>query len=94
MRVLRILIGVPIGIVLYMVWLVWYWGKNYQNNLKTPNKMMKFIMYNISIFKFWFKYIFLKTPIEIESIEIIERFYNATIREKKLINRVKKINNI
>jgi hypothetical protein len=55
---------------------------------------MKFIKYNISIFRFWFKYIFLATPIKMEAIEFLQKSYNATCREKKLINRVKKLNNI
>lgn len=53
---------------------------------------MKFITYNISIFRFWFKYILLKTPIKIEAIEFLQKNYNATKREKKLIDKVKKIN--
>ena len=55
---------------------------------------MKKIIYNISIFRFWFKYIFLKTPMEIDVIEFIKKSYNATKREQNLINRVKKINNL
>lgn len=53
---------------------------------------MKIIKYNISIFKFWFKYILLKTPFKREAIEFLEKSYNATEREKRLIDRVKKLN--
>ncbi|WP_296683536.1 hypothetical protein [Flavobacterium sp.] len=55
---------------------------------------MKKIKYNISIFKFWFKYIFLKTPIKIEAIEFLQKNYKATKREQNLINIIRKINNI
>jgi hypothetical protein len=53
---------------------------------------MKKLIYNISIFRFWFKYILLKTPIKMDAIEFLEKNYNATKREQNLINRVKKIN--
>jgi hypothetical protein len=55
---------------------------------------MKKIIYNISIFRFWFKYILLKKPIKMDAIEFLQKNYNATDREQKLINRVKKINTI
>lgn len=54
--------------------------------------MKKIIKYNLSILGFWFIYIFLKKPIKIESIELLEKYYNSTIREKKLIAKVKSIN--
>jgi hypothetical protein len=55
---------------------------------------MKFLIYNISIFKFWFKFILLKKPIKIEAIDFLDKNYKSTKREKKLIDRVKEINNI
>jgi hypothetical protein len=55
---------------------------------------MNIITYNISIFRFWFKYILLKTPIEMDAIEFLQKSYKATKREQNLINRVKKINNL
>jgi hypothetical protein len=53
---------------------------------------MKFIKYNVAIFRTWLKYIFLKTPIKIEAIEFLQENYNATNRERKLIERIKNIN--
>ncbi len=53
---------------------------------------MKFIKYNATIFRTWLKYIFLKTPIKIASIEFLQENYNATNRERKLIERIKNIN--
>ncbi len=55
---------------------------------------MKFIIYNIGVFKFWFKYIILKRPVKAEVIEFLQKSYKATNREQRLINKVKKINNI
>jgi hypothetical protein len=55
---------------------------------------MKHIKYNISIFRFWFKYILLKTPIKMDAIEFLQKNYKATKREENLINRVKKINKL
>ena len=55
---------------------------------------MKQIKYNISIFRFWFKYILLKTPIKMDAIEFLQKSYKATKREENLINRVKKINKL
>jgi hypothetical protein len=56
--------------------------------------MKKFIKYNLSILGFWFMYIVLRKPIKPEVMEFLEKHYKSTSREKKLINRVKKINNI
>jgi hypothetical protein len=55
---------------------------------------MQQIKYNISIFRFWFKYILLKTPIKMDAIEFLQKSYKATKREENLINRVKKINKL
>jgi hypothetical protein len=55
---------------------------------------MKKITYNIAIFRFWFKFILLKTPMKMDAIEFLQKNYNATKREQNLINRVKKINTI
>jgi hypothetical protein len=54
--------------------------------------MIKFIKYNVSILATWFVYILLKKPIKIESIEFLEKHYNSTQREKKLIAKIKSIN--
>ena len=53
---------------------------------------MKFIKYNIQIFLTWFNYILLGKKVSKEVIEIIENNYNSTLREKKLINRIKNKN--
>lgn len=56
--------------------------------------MKKTIRYNIAIFRFWFKYILFKYPVKIDAIEFLEKSYNATNREEKLMKRVKKINSL
>jgi len=53
---------------------------------------MKNIKYNISIFRFWFKYILLKSPFKMDEIEFLHKNYKATKREENLIKKVKKIN--
>ena len=53
---------------------------------------MKSIRYNIQIFLFWFIYVLFRKPIKIESIELLEKHYKATSREKKLIAKAKSIN--
>ena len=55
---------------------------------------MKQIKYNIGIFRFWFKFILLKTPMKMDAIEFLQKSYKVTKREKNLINRVKKINKL
>lgn len=56
-------------------------------------RKLKFIKYNLSILATWFKYVFLKIPIKLEVIEFLEKHYKSTDREKKLIDKIKKINN-
>ena len=54
--------------------------------------MKRFIRYNIQIFLTWFNYILLGKKISKENIEFIQTNYNATPREKKLINRIENKN--
>ena len=54
--------------------------------------MIKFIKYNIQILITWTIYVLFKKPIKIESIELLEKHYNSTQREKKLIEKIKSIN--
>jgi hypothetical protein len=56
--------------------------------------MIKIIKYNISIFRFWIRFIFFKKPIKPEAIEFLQKHYKATNREQKLINKIKKLNKI
>ena len=51
---------------------------------------MKFIKYNVQIFKAWFIYILLGKKVSKEAIELLKSYYNATKREKRLIDRIKK----
>ena len=55
--------------------------------------MIKFIKYNLQILACWYVYIFLRKPIKMEAIEFLEKHYKSTYREKKLIDKIKKINN-
>jgi len=50
------------------------------------------IKYNIQLFKAWLVFIVFKRPISKEAIELIEQHYNCTEREKRLVNKIKKIN--
>lgn len=56
--------------------------------------MMNKIKYNYQIFKTWFVYILLKKKLSIQAIELMKDNYNFKPREKKLFERVKRINKI
>jgi hypothetical protein len=56
--------------------------------------MKRFIIYNIQIFLTWVKFIVFKYPLTNEQLELVEQYYNATLREKKLIARIRKVNNL
>jgi hypothetical protein len=56
--------------------------------------MKQLINYNIQIFLTWIKFIVFKYPVTQEQLGLIEKYYSAKPREKKLIARIRKINNI
>jgi len=56
--------------------------------------MKRIIKYNFQIFLTWLVFIVFKKPMSQEGMELIEKNYNAKDREKRLLARIKKINNI
>lgn len=56
--------------------------------------MRKWLKYNSQIFKTWFVYIFLKKKISNKAIDLMDGNYNFKPREKKLFERIKRINKI
>lgn len=54
--------------------------------------MKNFIIKNIEIFQSWFVYILLKTPVSEKTLDILDTFYQDGTREKKMIKRIRKIN--
>jgi hypothetical protein len=54
--------------------------------------MKKIIKYNTQIFLTWFNYILLGKKLSKEAIELIKNNYNATLREKRLFDRVENKN--
>ena len=56
----------------------------YQNKMKIRRKL--------EFFYVWFKHVFLKVKLPLRSIELVEKHFKATKSEKKLIEKLKKIN--
>ena len=56
--------------------------------------MSKFICYNMQIFQTWLVFIVFRKPISKEAIKIVEENYKSNAREKRLFNRIKRINKI
>lgn len=54
--------------------------------------MKKYIKHNTQLFLTWFFYIVLEKKISKESIDLLKNYYNMTIREKKLVDRIEKKN--
>ena len=54
--------------------------------------MKRIIKYNTQIFLTWFNYILLGKKLSKEAIEWIKDNYNATPREKRLIDRIENKN--
>ena len=54
--------------------------------------MKKLIIKNIEIFQSWFAYIFLRLPVSEKTLDILDTFYKDGTREKKLLARIRKIN--
>ena len=59
---------------------------------KEIKDMKNVIKYNLQIFLTWFNYILLGKKLSKESIDLIKNHYNATPREKKLLDRIEKKN--
>jgi hypothetical protein len=55
---------------------------------------MKALIYNIEIFKVWFKFILLRIPLSQEAYDMIKNHYTMTSREEAMMKRVAKINNL
>lgn len=53
--------------------------------------MIKLFRYNFKIFKTWFVYILLKKKLSNQAIELVNDNYNFKPREKKLFERIIKI---
>ena len=53
--------------------------------------MKKWLKYNFQIFKTWFVYILLKKKLSNQAIELMKSNYNFKPREKKLFERIIKI---
>ena len=53
--------------------------------------MKKWLKYNSQIFKTWFVYILLKKKLSNKAIELMKDNYNFKPREKKLFERIIKI---
>jgi len=56
--------------------------------------MKRFLKYNISIFKVWLTYIFLRKPFTQEAYDIVKDNYRSTPREKKIMVRIARINRL
>jgi len=56
--------------------------------------MKRFIVYNVQIFLTWLTYIMFKKPLSKDEIDLVEKYYNPTNREKRILGRIKKINKI
>lgn len=54
--------------------------------------MKKFIIKNVEIFQSWFVYILLKTPVSEKTLDILDTFYQDGTREKKMLKKIRKIN--
>ena len=54
--------------------------------------MKKLIVKNIEIFQSWFAYIFLRIPVSEKTLDSLDTFYKDGTREKKLLARIRKIN--
>lgn len=61
------------------------------NQNKMGKNKMK-IRRKLEFFYVWFKYVFLKVKLPLRSIELVEKHFKATKSEKKLIEKLKKIN--
>ena len=53
--------------------------------------MSNLLKYNLQIFKTWFVYILLRKKLSNQAIELMNDNYNFRPREKKLFQRIKKI---
>ena len=53
--------------------------------------MTKWLKYNFKIFKTWFVYILFRKKLSNQVIELVNDNYNFKPREKKLFERIKKI---
>ena len=53
--------------------------------------MKKWLKYNFKIFKTWFIYILLRKKLSNQTIELVSSNYNFKPREKKLFERIIKI---
>jgi hypothetical protein len=53
--------------------------------------MKNWLKYNFQIFMTWLVYVFFKKKLSDESVKFIENHYNFKPREKKLFERIKKI---
>lgn len=56
--------------------------------------MTKWLKYNFKIFKTWFVYILFRKKLSNQVIELVDDNYNFKPREKKLFERIKRINKI
>jgi hypothetical protein len=54
--------------------------------------MKKWLKYNLQIFKTWFVYILLRKKLSNQAIELMVYNYNFIPRERKLFDRIKRIN--
>jgi hypothetical protein len=46
----------------------------------------------LEFFYVWFKHVVLKVKLPLDAIELVEKHFKATKSEKKLIQKIKKIN--
>lgn len=56
--------------------------------------MTKWLKYNFKIFKTWFVYILFRKKLSNQVIELVNDNYNFKPREKKLFERIERINKI
>lgn len=54
--------------------------------------MKNFIIKNFEIFQSWFVYILLRTPVSEKTLDILDTLYQDGTREKKMLERIRKIN--
>jgi hypothetical protein len=55
---------------------------------------MRILKYNFQIFMAWLVFIVLRKPVSSDAMKLVENKYKSKPREKKLLERIKKINNI
>ncbi len=55
---------------------------------------MRILKYNFQIFMVWLVFIVLRKPVSSDAMKLVENKYKSKPREKKLLERIKKINNI